>query len=111
MQANSATVARQRRRVQMRIDNADAYGLLNLLTGPQLLDEVESELPEHRERLFPPTETLPDTAENQEAYPQPGSQRPSLGFPQMRLVALLCLASGALLDALPPSRWSCWEYR
>jgi hypothetical protein len=185
MNAKPAAAARQRR-VQTRIDNADAYSFFNLLTGPQLLDDVESLLPEHRERLFPPTETLsmfmaqalsadgscrqavndtavkrmigglprcssntaayckararlpqtmistltrrtgelvadgacdhwrwrgrrvvladgttvtlPDTAENQEAYPQPGSQRRGLGFPQMRMVALLCLASGALLD-------------
>jgi hypothetical protein len=173
--------------VQTRIDNADAYGFFNLLTGPQLLDDVEGLLPEHRERLFPPTETLsmfmaqalspdgscravvddarvkrligglpqcssntagyckararlpqtmistlalragelvaggvcdawlwrgrrvlladgttttlPDTEENQAAYPQPASQRDGLGFPIMRLVVLLCLASGALLDA------------
>jgi hypothetical protein len=26
--------------------------------GPALLDDVESLLPEHRERVFPPTETL-----------------------------------------------------
>jgi hypothetical protein len=45
------------------------------------------------------TTTLPDTEENQAAYPQPGGQRKGLGFPIMRLVALLCLASGALLDA------------
>jgi hypothetical protein len=45
------------------------------------------------------TTTLPDTEENQAAYPQPGAQRKGLGFPSMRLVALLCLASGALLDA------------
>jgi hypothetical protein len=186
MHANPAAVARQRR-VQTRIDNADAYGFFNLLTGPQLLDDVEGLLPEHRERLFPPTETLsmfmaqalspdggcravvndarvkrligglpecssntagyckararlpqtmigtlalragelvadgvsdawlwrgrrvlladgttttlPDTEENQAAYPQPASQREGLGFPIMRLVVLLCLASGALLDA------------
>jgi len=30
----------------------------NLLTSDLLLDEVEKRLPEHRERLFPPTETL-----------------------------------------------------
>jgi hypothetical protein len=29
-----------------------------LLTGPQLLDRVEALLPDHRERLYPPTETL-----------------------------------------------------
>ena len=30
----------------------------NLLTGPALFDKVESLLPQHRERRFPPTETL-----------------------------------------------------
>jgi hypothetical protein len=45
------------------------------------------------------TTTLSDTEENQTAYPQPASQREGLGFPIMRLVVLLCLASGALLDA------------
>lgn len=187
MNPSQSAAARQRRRVQTRIENADAIGFFNLLTGPHLLNDVESLRPEHRERLFPPTETLsmfmaqalsadgscrqavdeaavkrliagmspcssntaayckararlpqamvealaqrtgalvtealadgwlwrgrrvlltdgttvtlPDTEENQEAYPQPGSQRPGLGFPIMRLVGLLCLASGALLDA------------
>jgi hypothetical protein len=186
MHATRAAAALQRR-VQTRTDNADAYGFFNLLTGPALLDDVEAQLPEHRERLFPPTETLsmfmaqalspdgscravvndarvkrligglpecssntagyckararlpqtmistlvlrtgklvadgvadawlwrgrrvlladgttttlPDTEANQAAYPQPASQREGLGFPVMRLVVLLCLASGALLDA------------
>ncbi|MBK1632600.1 hypothetical protein CKO31_18005 [Thiohalocapsa halophila] len=49
MQATPAAAARQRR-VQSRIDNADAYGFFNLLTGPELLDDVEALLPEHRER-------------------------------------------------------------
>jgi hypothetical protein len=40
-------------------ENRDAYAFFNLPTGPELFDEVESHLPEHRERLFPPTETLP----------------------------------------------------
>lgn len=35
-----------------------SYAMLNLLTGPKLFDRVEALLPEHRERLFPPTETL-----------------------------------------------------
>jgi len=30
----------------------------NCWTGPRLLDEVQALLPKHRERLFPPTETL-----------------------------------------------------
>jgi hypothetical protein len=47
--------AAQQRRVQQRAENIDACGFFNLLTGPELLDDVESLLPEHRERLFPPT--------------------------------------------------------
>ena len=34
------------------------------------------------------TVTLPDTPENQQAYPQPDSQQPGLGFPMIRLVVL-----------------------
>ena len=47
-----------RQRVRERADNVDAYGFFNLLTGPELLERVEWLLPEHRERVFPPTETL-----------------------------------------------------
>ena len=43
--------------------------------------------------------TLADTQENQAAYPQPASQKQGLGFPMLRLVVLLCLATGALVDA------------
>lgn len=176
-----------RQRVRARADNVDAEGFFNLLTGPELLDSLEGLLPQHRERVFPPTEalamflaqalspdgscrqavddaavkrliaglaphsistsaycqarsrlplamistlaretggvvaqgaagwwhwrgrrvrlvdgatmTLADTAENQAAYPQPKSQKAGLGFPICRMVVLLCLATGALLDA------------
>jgi hypothetical protein len=177
----------QQRRVRAYAGSADCYAMFNLLTGPHLLDRVEALLPAHRERLFPPTETLsmflaqvlsadgscqqvvndamvkrviggmkpgstdtggyckararlpvsmvstlareaggivakgapswwhwrsrrvrlvdgatvtlPDTQENQAAYPQSSSQKPGLGFPICRVVALLCLGGGALLDA------------
>lgn len=177
----------QQRRIREYAGSADSYAMFNLLTGPQLLDQVEALLPDHRERLFPPTETLsmflaqalsadgscrqvvndamvkrviggmkpgstdtggyckararlpmsmvstlareaggiiangappwwhwrnrrvrlvdgatvtlPDTEENQAAFPQSSSQKPGLGFPICRVVALLCLGSGALLDA------------
>ncbi len=49
---------RVQQRVRRRADNSDAYAFFNLLTSPELLTEVESLMPEHRERLFPPTETL-----------------------------------------------------
>ena len=45
------------------------------------------------------TVSMPDTPENQRVYPQPSSQEPGLGFPLARVVALGCLASGALLEA------------
>lgn len=179
--------AQQQQRVLHHANSADSYAIFNLLTSPQLLDRVEALLPDHRERQFPPTETLsmfiaqtlsadgscqqavddaavkrlvgglkpcstntsgycqararlplpiistlvrqtgkiiaedsaatwwhwrnrqvrlvdgatvtlPDTPENQNAYPQPNSQKAGLGFPICRLVALLCLGSGALLD-------------
>jgi hypothetical protein len=44
------------------------------------------------------TLSMPDTPANQKAYPQPASQRPGLGFPVLRLVALFSLAVGAVLD-------------
>lgn len=44
------------------------------------------------------TLSMPDTPANQSAWPQPGSQKPGLGFPQMKLVGLFSLGSGALLD-------------
>jgi len=187
MHPSQRPATQQQRRVRDYVGNADAYAMFNLLTGPQLLDRVEALLPDHRERLFPPTETLsmfvaqalsedgscqqavndamvkrvlgglkpgstdtggyckararlpqtmistlareaggiitkgaaswwgwrgrqvrlvdgatvtlPDTEENQAAFPQSSSQKAGLGFPICRLVALLCLGSGALLDA------------
>jgi hypothetical protein len=177
----------QQKRVRTYATTSDSYAFFNMLTGPELLEQAESLLPAHRERLFPPTETLsmflaqamsadrscqstvndasikrvigglsacsthtgaycrsrqrlplemvstlarhtgrmmaermpenwhwqgrpvrlvdgatvalPDTVDNQEVYPQPGSQQPGLGFPLCRLVGIVCLASGAVLDA------------
>lgn len=177
----------QQSAVARHVRGADSYGFFNVLTGPELLDTVEELLPIHRERIFPPTETMsmflaqvlnddrscqaavnesavkrltgglprcstatgaycrarqrlplemvqslvrqsgrwidervperwrwrsrpvrlvdgttvtmPDTPENQAAYPQQGGQTPGLGFPICRIVAVTCLSSGALLDA------------
>jgi len=187
MHPNQRACLHQQQRVCRHAANSDSYAFFNLLTGPELLEPVETLLPEHRERLFPPTETLsmflaqamsadrscqkavdeaaikrlngalalcsthtgaycrarqrlpvemvatlarhtghvmaertpptwhwrgravrlvdgatvalPDTPENQALYPQPSSQQPGLGSPLCRVVGILCLASGALLDA------------
>lgn len=42
--------------------------------------------------------TMPDTPENQLAYPQSGASPAGLGFPIMRSVALVSLATGAVID-------------
>lgn len=44
------------------------------------------------------TVSMPDTDANQEAYPQPASQEPGVGFPLARIAAVFSLASGAVLD-------------
>jgi hypothetical protein len=43
--------------------------------------------------------SMPDTPENQAQYPQPNTQAPGVGFPLARLVMVICLATGAALDA------------
>ncbi len=186
MHTNPSACAQQRR-VRTHARNSDAYAFFNLLTGPELFDQVESLLPPHRERRFPPTETLsmflaqalsadrscqkavdeaavkrlvagltpcsthtgaycrarkrlpeemvhtlarhtgrwvaahapeswrwrgrrvrlvdgttvtmPDTPANQAVYPQPRSQKPGLGFPLCRMVGIVCLGSGVVLNA------------
>lgn len=187
MHVNHNARTSQQHRVHKQASNSDAYAFFNLLTGEQLLGKVESLLPDHRERLFPPTETLsmfmaqvlsadrscqkavnevavkrlsgglpqcsthtgaycrartrlplemvsalarytgqeitarapdawrwrgspvrlvdgttvtlPDTSTNQAAYPQSRNQKPGLGFPLCRIVGLVCLGSGAVLNA------------
>jgi hypothetical protein len=42
----------------------------------------------------------PDTAANQQRYPQPATQKPGCGFPVLKFVVLFSLASGALLNVL-----------
>jgi hypothetical protein len=51
------------------------------------------------------TVSMPDTPANQKAYPQQRGQKPGLGFPILRLVGLIGLSSGAVLDvAMGPYR-------
>ncbi len=177
----------QQRRLVKQVQKVDANHFFNLLTGPQMLETVEAQLPAHRERRFPPTLTLamflgqvmsadgscqnavneavvgrllagmdpgsantsgycqarrrlplemvatlarqsgvlvgeqtprqwlwrgrpvklvdgttlsmPDTEANQACFPQPGQQAPGIGFPLARLVGVIDLSNGAVLDA------------
>ena len=59
MSTNSKLVNHKQQRIQSLGSNSDSYRFFNLLTGPEMLSKIEELLPEtHRERQFPPTETL-----------------------------------------------------
>jgi len=177
----------QRSQLRKQAATMDPYHFFNMLTAPELLETVEAQLPRHRERLFPPTETLsifiaqalsadsscqravnefaiqrltgglsvcsthtgayckarqrlplemvtalvkqagrlvdknapahwrwqgrpvrlidgttvtlPDTELNQSRFPQQGGQKPGAGFPLSRIVGIICLSTGVILDA------------
>ena len=187
MLINSKLAKLQQQNIKQYAQNSDALSFFNQLTSPELLKTLESQLPEHRERLYPPTETLsmflaqtlnedrscqkavndaavsralgglpiisistgaycrarqrlplkifiklvqctskrmdsqtpeqwlwhgrpvrlidgttlsmPDTEANQIAYPQQDTQEPGLGFPLCRLVGVICLSNGAVVNA------------
>jgi len=44
------------------------------------------------------TVSMPDTPENQQAYPQPPQQKPGVGFPLARIAAFFSLSCGAVID-------------
>jgi hypothetical protein len=51
------------------------------------------------------TVSMPDTGENQRAFPQLAVQKPGLGFPLARLVAVISPATGAVRDlAIGPAK-------
>ena len=54
---NRQSTQRQRA-IAKRAMKVDANHFFNLLTAPELLSVVEAQLPEHRERRYPPTVTL-----------------------------------------------------
>lgn len=188
MNRNAHSQSQQHRsHIHRRARQVAAVDFFNMLAGPELLEMTDSFLPEHRERLYPPTVTLsmfmkqvlaadrscqravnawaaqraveglsvqsvrtgaycqarqrlplemvtaltretgrllseqaqpawrwqgravkladgtgismPDTPENQARYPQPSTQAPGVGFPLARLVAIICLSTGAVLEA------------
>lgn len=45
------------------------------------------------------TLTMPDTEKNQKEYPQSKSQKEGLGFPICRIVSIISLATGLIIDA------------
>ena len=58
MHPSQSILPHQQKRTHHHIARSDCYTFFNLLTAPGFLEKVESLTPEHRERKFPPTETL-----------------------------------------------------
>lgn len=58
MHATLSQCSHQQKRIKYHAKESDIYTFFNLLTSRELLSPVEDYLPEHRERQFPPTETL-----------------------------------------------------
>jgi len=58
MHSTHETPSHQQHRVGHHARHLHAYDFFNLLTGDALLERVDQHLPPHRERLYPPTETL-----------------------------------------------------
>ena len=53
-----ATLHQRRSSIKGRASSTQAAEFFNLLTRPELLQTTEALLPEHRERLYPPTVAL-----------------------------------------------------
>ena len=58
MDARRQTALHQQQRVRRLAASTDVDTFASLLSRPDLLDCIEALLPRHRERLFPPAETL-----------------------------------------------------
>ncbi len=43
--------------------------------------------------------SMPDTQQNEARFPQPSTQAKGVGFPMANLVVVICLATGAALEA------------
>lgn len=71
-------------------------------TGQRISDQSAEHWRWHGKRVYlidGTTVTLPDTAANQATYPQQRGQKPGVGFPISRIVGVICLSSGALINA------------
>lgn len=69
--------------------------------GEHVSDSAPSQSRWHKRRVLFIDGTgvsMPDTKSNQQAFPQPASQQQGVGFPEARMVALSCAATGAIID-------------
>lgn len=99
--ANTAAYCKARFRLQL--------ALLISLTKTSALEMEKEALAKwlwrgrHVKLMDGSTVSMPDTTENQQEFPQPDTQKPGVGFPIARLVAIISCATGCVLDmALGP---------
>ena len=134
MYATPRSISHQQKRIRSQRDQMDSFTFFNLLTSPALIDSVEQLLPQHRERLFPPTETLSmfltqvlsadrscQNIVNQTAVQRLTSQLPSCsthtgGYCRARqrlpldMVSTLACGLGEMIEAQSPNQWH-WRGR
>ena len=87
-------------RARRRLSDTMIRGLIN--TTGALASDRAAQVPAHGRAIKlidGTTVSMPDTHDNQAAFPQPRTQATGVGFPIARLVAILCLHSGAVLNA------------
>ena len=128
------TVRTQQRLIRSQMKSTDCLNTFNLLTSDLMFDELERRLPEHRERLFPPTETLAMFVAQamsadrscQHAVNQAAIHRLVNGLPQcsthtggycrarqrlpLKLIAGLTCYLGQQIDQQLPTEWR-WQGR
>jgi hypothetical protein len=94
---DTGVYCRARRRLPAPFIQELAEGLADRLEEAALAEDLWHGL--HVKLADGTTLSLPDTPENQAAFPQPSSQQQGLGFPMIRMVAVISWATG-LLSAL-----------
>ena len=80
----------------------EMLGTLARLSGALLGEQTPQEWlwqGQHVKLVDGTTVSMPDTAENQTRFPQHGQQAPGVGFTLARLVGMIALSNGAVLDA------------
>lgn len=132
---SSRSVLPQQDRVQRYAAASDAFFFFNRLTDPDLFEVLEGSLPDHRERLFPPTETLSmfmaqalkpdrscqgivnDAAVKRLLHGLPRCSTKTGAYCKARLrlpldmVSAMAVATGRLIAGKVPDRWRWFERR
>lgn len=94
--ANTAAYSKARQRLPEKI-----ISTLAKESAKQLEEKVPQKWLWHKKNIKlvdGSTVFMPDTAENQTAYPQMTNQKKGLGFPIARIVAIISYATGAVID-------------